>query len=236
MLNLQKLRHLSCICAYCNKVIPMHERTNDHLIPRCAGGETEIQNIVICCPECNSLKGATEVNVFLENNKDKAECFYNYLNMVDYQMGNNEYSNAIVENLSESLQNTYFKKKAKKRAKRLRYKKNKESREILTPKYNEIQNIEYKINLSGKNFYINELQAKILDYYLQNPNFFDYKNFAQELGIGKNRFIKEITCINNLTGVFKLKEISKNGIVLNNLWCEDLESEIIRSESEVNNE
>lgn len=125
MLNLQKLRHLSCICAYCNKVIPMHERTNDHLIPRCAGGETEIQNI------------------------------------------------------------------------------------------------EYKINLSGKNFYINELKAKILDYYLQNPNFFDYKNFAQELGIGKNRLIKEI---------------SKNGIVLNNLWCENLECEIIKSESEVSNE
>ena len=71
--------------------------------------------------------------------------------MVDYQMGNNEYSNAIVENLSESLQNTYFKKKAKKRAKRLRYKKNRESREILAPKYNEIQNIEYKLELSGKN-------------------------------------------------------------------------------------
>ena len=45
MLNLQKLRYLSCICAYCNKVIPLYERTNDHLIPRCAGGETEIQNI-----------------------------------------------------------------------------------------------------------------------------------------------------------------------------------------------
>ena len=75
MPNLQKLRHLSCICAYCNKVIPMHERTNDHLIPRCAGGETEIQNIVICCPECNSLKSATEVNVFLKITKIKLSAF-----------------------------------------------------------------------------------------------------------------------------------------------------------------
>lgn len=236
MLNLQKLRHLSCICAYCNKVMPMNERTNDHLIPRCAGGETDIHNIVICCPDCNSLKGAMEVNAFLENNKDKAECFANYLNMIDYQMGNNDYSNAIIENLSESLQNNYFKKKAKKKAKRLRYKKNKESREILAPKYKETQDIKYKINLNGKTFYINELQAKILDYYLQNPDFSDYKSLAQELGIGKSRLIKEITCINNLTGIFKVKKMSENGIILNNLWCDNLYSEIVKHEREVDNE
>ena len=52
---------------------------------------------------------------------------------------------------------------------------------------------------------------------------------AQELGIGKNRLIKEITCINNLTGVLKLKEISKNRIILNTLWCENLEREIAKS-------
>ena len=46
MINLQKLRHLSCICAYCGKVMPMNERTNDHMIPRCAGGTTETHNIV----------------------------------------------------------------------------------------------------------------------------------------------------------------------------------------------
>ena len=73
MINIQKLRYLSCICAYCNKVIPMNERTNDHIIPRCAGGITEINNIVICCEDCNSKKGSTEVNTLLEINKDKAK-------------------------------------------------------------------------------------------------------------------------------------------------------------------
>ena len=41
MINLQKLRYLSSICAYCNKVLSMSERTNDHIIPRSAGGKTE---------------------------------------------------------------------------------------------------------------------------------------------------------------------------------------------------
>lgn len=97
--------------------MPMNERTNDHLIPRCAGDGTETHNIVICCSDCNSLKGSIEVNEFLENNKDKAECFYNYLNMIDYQMGNNDYSTAIINNLSESLKNTYFNKKTKRKLK-----------------------------------------------------------------------------------------------------------------------
>lgn len=225
VINLQKLRHLSCICAYCNKIIPMNERTNDHLIPRCAGGKTETHNIVICCPDCNSLKGSTEINEFLENNKDKAECFYNYLNMVDYQMGNNDYSTTIINNLSESLKNTYFKKKAEKKAKRLRRKKNKENKES----YNEIQNIEYKFEPSGKSFYINELQARILDYYLEHPNFSDYKNLAKTLGIGKTHLVREIICINNLSGIFKIKKMSENGIVLNDLPCEDLHCKILKS-------
>ena len=229
MINLQKLRHLSCICAYCNKVIPMSERTNDHLIPRCAGGKTETHNIVICCSDCNSLKGSMEANEFLENNKDKAECFYNYLNLVDYQTGNDDYSTAIINNLSESLKNTYFKKKAKKKAKRLRYKKNKENKENLAPKYNEIQDIEYKLEISGKSFCINELQARILDYYLKHPDFSDYKNLAETLGIGKTRFVREITCINNLTGIFKIKKMSENGIVLNDLLGEDLHCKILKS-------
>lgn len=229
MINLQKLRHLSCICAYCNKVMPMNERTNDHLIPKCAGGETETHNIVICCADCNSLKGSMEVNEFLENNKDKAECFYNYLNMIDYQSGNNDYSEAIINNLSESLKNTYLKKKAKKKAKRLRYKKNKENKEQLTPKYNEIQDIEYKLGISGKSFCINELQARILDYYLEHPDFSDYKNLAETLGIGKTRFVREITCINNLTGIFKIKKMSEHGIILNDLLGEDLHNKILKT-------
>lgn len=222
-MNLQKLRHLSCICAYCNKVIPMNERTNDHLIPRCAGGNTEIDNIVICCQDCNSLKGALEVNAFLENNKDKAECFYNYLKMIDYQIGNSDYSTAIINKLSESLKNTYFTKKAKKKTKKLRHKNNKEN---VLPKYNEIQNIKYKFDLSGKYFYINELQARILDYYLEHPDFSNYKKLAHELKISKTQLIREIVCINNLTGIFKLKNMSENGIVLNDLLCDDLYNKI----------
>ncbi len=229
MLNLQKLRHLSCICAYCGKVMPMNERTNDHIIPRCAGGATETYNIVICCPNCNSLKGAMEVNEFLENNSDKAEFFYNYLNMIDYQIGNNDYSTAIVNNLSESLTNAYFKKKVKNKAKRLRYKKNKEKREAFSPKFNETQDIEYQFELSGQKFYINELQAKILDYYIKNSNFSDYKSLAERLGIGKTRFIREICCINNLTGIFKIKKMSENGIVLNNFICDDIQNKVIKT-------
>lgn len=226
MINLQKLRYLSSICAYCNKVMPIDERTNDHVIPRCSGGQTEASNIVICCQDCNGLKGNTLINDFLEEHPEKAECFYNYLNMIDYQTGSDEYSKAILEVLSESIKMSYQRKK--RRAKKIRQKKKKEENKIVN-KYDEVQNIEYKLALSGKSFYINELQAKILDYYLTHPDFSDCKELANELGIGKSRLIREITCINNLTGIFKLKKMSENGIILNNLLCEDLYNQISKT-------
>jgi len=205
----------------------MEERTNDHIIPRCANGQTEVNNIVICCQECNGLKGNILINDFLEQNPEKAEYFYNYLNMIDYQMGNSEYSDAVSEILSESLKMSYLRKKQ--REKRLRRKKKKPKDKIITTPQEEIQNIEYKLELSGKSFYINELQARILDYYLKHPDFSDYKELANELGISKTRLIKEITCINNLTGIFKIKKMSENGIILNDLWCKNLHHKISKT-------
>lgn len=222
MINLQKLRYLSCICAYCNKVMSLEERTNDHIIPKSANGQTEVSNIVICCQDCNGLKGNTLINDFLEKYPKKADCFYNYLNMIDYQTGDSEYSDAVSEVLSESLKMSY--KRKKRHAKRLRQKKKKTASKSI--KQEDIQDIEYKISLSGKSFYINELQAKILDYYLEHPDFTDYKKLAEIFGIGKNRLIKEITCINNLTGIFRLKKMSENGIVLNDLIYNNLSEQI----------
>lgn len=227
MINLQKLRHLSCICAYCGKLMPMNERTNDHIIPRSANGQTEANNIVICCQECNGLKGSTLINDFLEKYPEKAEYFYNYLNMIDYQTGNSEYSDAVSEVLSESLRMSYVRKK--RREKRLRAQKKKSANKVLITPEDEIQNIEYKFKLSGKSFYINKLQAHILDYYLKHPDFSDYKELSNEFGIGKSRIIKEVTCINNLTGIFKLKKMSENGIILNDLLCEDLYNKILKT-------
>ncbi len=227
MLNLQKLRYLSCICAYCNKVIQMNERTNDHVIPRCSGGATEVSNIVICCQDCNSLKGNVLLNEFLEEHPEKAECFYNYLNMVDYQTGNDEYSRAIMEVLSESLKMSYIRKKQKE--KKLRKKQKKTGNKVIATLQEEIQNIKYKLELSGKSFYVNEIQASILDYYLEHPDFSNYKELANRLGMSKSHIIKEITCINNLTGVFKLKKMSENGIILNDLLCKDLYRKISKT-------
>ena len=228
MINLQKLRHLSCICAYCGKVMPMNERTNDHIIPRSANGQTEANNIVICCQECNGLKGSTLINDFLEKYPQKAECFYNYLNMIDYQIGNNEYSDAVSEVLSESLKMSY--KRKKRREKKLR-KKQKKAVNKISIKQEDIQNIKYHFELSGQDFYINELQAKILDYYLNNPDFSDYKTLAKDLGISKTQFIREICCINNLTGVFKIKRASENGIVLNDFMCDNIQNQIIKTDN-----
>lgn len=218
MINLQKLRYLSSICAYCNKVLSMSERTNDHIIPRSAGGKTETKNIVVCCNGCNSLKGSSLINDFLEKYPKKVKCLSNYLNMIDYQMGNNEYSSAISEVLSESSKMLLSKEKpASKNLKPKQKQKQNKSTPTSQKQINEVQNIEYKYESSNNSFYISELQAKILDYYLANPEYSNFKELAKNLNISNEKLISEIICINNLTGIFKIKQMSKNGIVLNNL-------------------
>jgi len=124
-------------------------------------------------------------------------------------------------------------KRKKRREKKLR-KKQKKATNTITLKQEDIQDIEYSFELSGQKFYINELQAKILDYYLKHPDFSDYKTLSKNLGIGKTRFIREICCINNLTGVFKIKKMSENGIVLNDFICDNIQNKIIKTSEKPN--
>lgn len=45
------------ICQYCGETHRESELTNDHVIPRVAGGKTTWENCVTACKACNSKKG-----------------------------------------------------------------------------------------------------------------------------------------------------------------------------------
>ena len=49
-------------CQYCSKKMPRHKSTFDHVIPRCKGGKTTWENIVISCLKCNQKKGGRTPN------------------------------------------------------------------------------------------------------------------------------------------------------------------------------
>lgn len=44
-------------CGYCGAAIDILSLTLDHEIPRSAGGAFSIPNLVICCHDCNQMKG-----------------------------------------------------------------------------------------------------------------------------------------------------------------------------------
>jgi 5-methylcytosine-specific restriction endonuclease McrA len=44
-------------CQYCGTKLLRSEATYDHVIPRCKGGRTNWENIVIACVPCNQKKG-----------------------------------------------------------------------------------------------------------------------------------------------------------------------------------
>ena len=44
-------------CQFCGCILPAHELTIDHVIPRSRGGQTDWDNVVACCQRCNTTKG-----------------------------------------------------------------------------------------------------------------------------------------------------------------------------------
>lgn len=45
-------------CQYCERPIGRRESTYDHVIPKCRGGDTHWENIVLACRPCNQQKGS----------------------------------------------------------------------------------------------------------------------------------------------------------------------------------
>jgi len=55
-------------CQYCSKKLGWSNITIDHIIPKCRGGKTTWKNCVVCCKQCNKVKGPylpQEVNMKL---------------------------------------------------------------------------------------------------------------------------------------------------------------------------
>ncbi len=205
LLDKNELKALSHICAYCNKPLKHNEKTVDHILPKSAEGKNVIENYVICCSECNNKKANYNINSYLEANEDIAQCFENYLEMIDNQKHNKEYSRAIKRHIKSHI----FSK-----AKNYKVRQKKQVEET--------QTIEYKIENTDLSFKLNTIQSKILDYYLSDKEFTDYKSLAKELKISKSQLVANITQINCLTGIFVLKEVGKNGIRLNKVYSEIL--------------
>lgn len=202
----QELKELSHICAYCGKALSEKDKTVDHVKPKCANGKTFVNNIVICCSKCNLQKSNIDINSFLSRDEQKLKNFYNYLNLIDIQRGNNNYSSAILKKIESSL---YVKEYRSKRESRLM----------------EVQDIEYCINGTDIKFCLNEMQSKILDYYLKNKSFNNYRELARILKISYSEIKAQIIQINCLTGIFQIKQVSKNGIMLNDLYSKYLKIE-----------
>ena len=208
MFSKKELKEISYICAYCGKALTEKNKTIDHITPQCANGKGYANNIVVCCGNCNAKKGNVDINNFLARNEQRLHNFHNYLKLIDIQRGNNNYSQAILKKIEKSL---YVKE----------YKTKKESR------VRAIQDLEYKIYGTDIVFKVNEMQSKILDFYILNQGFTDYKTLAKELKISRGELKEQILQINCLTGIFYLKEVSKNGIKMNDLFAKYLSVEKI---------
>lgn len=61
-------------CCYCHHELPYNRKqqternqpTKDHVEPRCHGGATAPDNLVMACAQCNHIRGAMKAEVFYE--------------------------------------------------------------------------------------------------------------------------------------------------------------------------
>ena len=221
MFGKKQLKELSHICAYCGNALKDEYKTLDHIVPKSAGGKGYANNIVICCSACNRKKANQDINTFLDFSEERMNHFYNYLNLIDNQRGNKHYSEQILKKISSSPYHYEIRpKKKKKRKKSQNSTKNIQIQQQEQKKIRllEPQNIEYRINGTDIKFKINETQNKILEFYINNPEFTDYKVLAKHFNISIAELLNHIVQMNNLTGLFVLKHTSKNGIKMNELF------------------
>lgn len=85
-------------CAYCHRKYDeiKTKRTLDHIVPKSKGGETSVNNVLVCCGTCNVKKGNDDIEVFVKNNKRIRENIRRYLEQVESLVINNRsYHNAL---------------------------------------------------------------------------------------------------------------------------------------------
>lgn len=51
-------------CAYCGKVLDIHQMTVDHVVPQSMGGSSRIDNLLPSCSECNTEKGSLTLHLY----------------------------------------------------------------------------------------------------------------------------------------------------------------------------
>ncbi len=62
------------LCCYCHQEMPAEKHrqtkrnqpTKDHVEPRCHGGPTRPDNLVMACAQCNHIRGAMDAEVFYD--------------------------------------------------------------------------------------------------------------------------------------------------------------------------
>jgi 5-methylcytosine-specific restriction endonuclease McrA len=53
-------------CFYCNKALSQKEASVDHIIPKSKGGPNDPSNYLISCRKCNSDRGNTDIEIWVE--------------------------------------------------------------------------------------------------------------------------------------------------------------------------
>lgn len=72
-------------CFYCGILVSPTDRCIDHIKPKSDGGSNRVENLVLCCRTCNSIKHKNSIEHFRISMRLRASKFYGVISAVQYQ-------------------------------------------------------------------------------------------------------------------------------------------------------
>jgi hypothetical protein len=93
-------------CAYCRNEVAVNEYHIDHIVPKCAGGSCDIENLALSCLKCNSQKAGNRLprmheGLLLSTASRKAEKVRNA--MKSTQVSTGKLLNVLISSIADTI-------------------------------------------------------------------------------------------------------------------------------------
>jgi len=93
-------------CAYCRNDVAVNEYQIDHIVPKCAGGSCDIENLALSCLKCNSQKSGNRLprmheGLLLATASRKAEKVRNA--MKSTQVSTGKLLNVLLSSIADTI-------------------------------------------------------------------------------------------------------------------------------------
>lgn len=204
--KISKLIRKSKFCAYCGKQLSNSQKTLDHLIPKSSGGHNSLNNVVVCCYDCNIDKSNNDINEYI-NEPYVKEWLIHYLITVNFKHKGRCYMERIINTIYPETIRQIIPLPADK--------------EQFSPE-------SYTHYIANKDHLVKLIPdlSSLLDIIIESKSILSPDKLCEIIQLPTKQLINNIYAINNQTGLIPLNKPATNGIPFNPYYKEFIHQSI----------